>query len=315
MLNRKEQEPGVRSQEPGARSQEPGDCPRALKGPRQQGVERLSVRRIPYLLLAGFCLFFVSSCRMDMQDQPKYKVYRASSFFKDGLSSRQLPEGTVPRGYLRADGALYTGKKDKAQANQNASGAQNAGGQQSRNAQTQSGGNTNNGGNMNGGASNAGGATSAGGAASNIYEDDVDTFPFPVTAELVTRGQERYQIFCSMCHGLSGYGDGMIVRRGFRKPPSYYEDKVRQAPVGHYFDVITKGWGTMPPYAEQIPVQDRWAIVAYIRALQLTVPPGPQNANNGPGQTAAAGTTTQPQPQSQQQRPANSQTPKRGGQR
>ncbi|HEV7860646.1 MAG TPA: cytochrome c [Pyrinomonadaceae bacterium] len=301
MLNRKEQEPG--------------DCPRALAGPpRQQGVERLSVRRIPYLLLVGFCLFFVASCRMDMQDQPKYKVYRSSTFFKDGLSSRQLPEGTVPRGYLRADGALYTGKKDKAQAGQNASGAQNAQGQQNQNAQGQSnGGNTNNG----GGATGAGGATNTSGAASNIYEDDVDTFPFPVTNELVTRGQERYQIFCSMCHGLSGYGDGMIVRRGFRKPPSYYEDRVRQAPVGHYYDVITKGWGAMPAYADQVPVQDRWAIVAYIRALQLTVPPGPQNGNTGSGPTAA---TPPPQQQQQSQRqqsrqPANSRTPKSGGQR
>jgi mono/diheme cytochrome c family protein len=295
MLNRKEQESGARSQEPGA-------CPRGLTGPRQ-GVERLSVRRIPYLLLAGFCLFFVSSCRMDMQNQPKYKVYRGSTFFKDGLSSRALPEGTVPRGYLRADASLYTGKKDKTQAGQNASGAQqNTQGQQSQNAQSQNGGgNTNN-----GGSTGAGGSTSASSAASNIYEDDVDTFPFPVTPELVTRGQERYQIFCSMCHGLSGYGDGMIVRRGFRKPPSYYEDKVRQAPVGHYYDVITKGWGAMPAYADQIPVQDRWAIVAYVRALQLTVRPG---GSDGPRETPAQ------QPQPPQRQPANSQTPKTGGQR
>jgi hypothetical protein len=120
-----------------------------------------------------------------------------------------------------------------------------------------------------------------------------------------------------MCHGLSGYGDGMIVRRGFRKPPSYYEDRVRQAPVGHYYDVITKGWGAMPAYADQVPVQDRWAIVAYIRALQLTVPPGPQNGNTGSGPTAA---TPPPQQQQQSQRqqsrqPANSRTPKSGGQR
>jgi mono/diheme cytochrome c family protein len=297
-----------KAQEPGAGSREPGDCPRALTGPRQN-VERLSARRIPYLLLAGFCLFCVSSCRMDMQDQPKYKVYRASNFFKDGLSSRSLPEGTVPRGYLRADASLYTGKKDKAQAGQNASGGQNTGGQQNQNAQGQSGVGSGGGNANNGGASGAGGATNAGGAAANIYEDDVETFPFPITPELVTRGQERYQIFCSMCHGLSGYGDGMIVRRGFRKPPSYYEDKVRQAPVGHYYDVITKGWGAMPSYSEQIPVQDRWAIVAYIRALQLTVPPAPQQ-----GGSDGARETPAQQPQSQQ-RPANSRTPQSGGQR
>jgi len=256
----------------------------------------------PYFFLFTFaCCLFFSGCRMDMQNQPKYKVYRGSTFFKDGLSSRQLPEGTVPRGYLRADASLYTGKKDKTQAGQNAPGAQNTQGQQNQNAQSQSGGNMNN-----GGSTGAGGATSASSAASNIYEDDVDTFPFPVTNELVTRGQERYQIFCSMCHGLSGYGDGMIVRRGFRKPPTYYEDKVRQAPVGHYYDVITKGWGAMPAYADQIPVQDRWAIVAYIRALQLTVQPG---GSDGPRETPAQ------QTQPPQRQPANSQTPKTGGQR
>jgi mono/diheme cytochrome c family protein len=259
---------------------------------------RLRLRRVARLVPLMLCLFFAASCRVDMQDQPKYKVYRSSTFFKNGLSSRTLPEGTVARGQLRADGALYTGKMDKAQAGQNgASGGQN-------NAQAQSS-------NANNGASGAGAASSSNNAASNTFEGDVDAFPFPVTAELVDRGQERYQIFCSMCHGLSGYGDGMIVRRGFRKPPSYYDDDLRKAPVGHYYDVITKGWGAMPAYADQVPVQDRWAIVAYIRAMQLTVPPSASqpNSNTGP-QT----TTTQQQPSPQQQ-PANSRTPKTGGQR
>jgi mono/diheme cytochrome c family protein len=252
---------------------------------------------------------------MDMQDQPKYKVYRGSAFFKDGLSSRPLPEGTVPRGFLRADAALYTGKSDKAVAGQGASSSgQNTQGQQnergaSQAVQSQSGAGANNGSRTTGSA-----GANAANAAANIYEGDVETFPFPITPELVARGQERYQIFCSICHGLSGYGDGMIVRRGFRKPPSYYEDNLRKAPVGHYYDVITKGWGAMPPYAEQIPVQDRWAIVAYIRALQLTVPPEPQTGNAGPQQTPPPPQQSQ-SPQSQRQQPANSQTPKTGGQR
>ena len=86
-------------------------------------------------------------------------------------------------------------------------------------------------------------------------------FPFPVTQQVLERGQERYQIFCAVCHGLTGDGDGMVVRRGFRKPSSYYDTRLRSAPVGHFFDVMTNGWGAMPSYAQQIPATDRWAII------------------------------------------------------
>lgn len=99
---------------------------------------------------------------------------------------------------------------------------------------------------------------------------DSNVFPIPVTRELLERGQERFNIYCSVCHGLVGNGDGMIVRRGFRRPPSYHIDRLRQAPVGHFYDVITNGFGAMPDYATQIPPRDRWAIIAYIRTLQLS---------------------------------------------
>ncbi|MBX5490288.1 MAG: cytochrome c [Chloroflexi bacterium] len=99
---------------------------------------------------------------------------------------------------------------------------------------------------------------------------DVDQFPFPVTRDVLLRGQERFNIFCTPCHGWVGNGDGMVVQRGFTRPPSFHTDQLRQAPVGHFFDVITNGFGSMPSYAAQIPVRDRWAIVAYIRALQLS---------------------------------------------
>jgi mono/diheme cytochrome c family protein len=102
------------------------------------------------------------------------------------------------------------------------------------------------------------------------YPDDVELFPIPVTAKVVERGKERYEIFCSACHGLTGNGDGMIVRRGFRRAASFNDDRLRQAPVGHFFDAITNGWGAMPSYAPQIPPEDRWAIIGYIRALQLS---------------------------------------------
>ncbi len=99
-------------------------------------------------------------------------------------------------------------------------------------------------------------------------------FPFPVTWDVMRRGQERFNIFCSPCHSRTGNGDGMVVRRGFRAPPSLHVDRLRQAPVGHFFDVITNGFGAMPDYKPQIPVRDRWAIIAYIRALQASTAAG-----------------------------------------
>jgi mono/diheme cytochrome c family protein len=97
-----------------------------------------------------------------------------------------------------------------------------------------------------------------------------ERFPFPLDAGVLRRGAERYGVFCTPCHGALGRGDGMVVRRGYRRPPSFHLDRLRQAPPGHYFDVMTKGFGAMPDYAEQTPVRDRWAIAAYIRALQLS---------------------------------------------
>jgi mono/diheme cytochrome c family protein len=98
----------------------------------------------------------------------------------------------------------------------------------------------------------------------------VETLPFPVTRTLLERGHERYEIYCAPCHDRVGSGQGMVVRRGFRRPPSLHIDRLREAPIGHFFDVISNGFGAMPDYAAQIPPRDRWAIAAYIRALQLS---------------------------------------------
>ncbi len=197
------------------------------------------------LLTIGLCLAG-AGCRRDMQDQPKMKPFRGSTFFVDGLSGRQPIEGTIPRGFLRTDTEYFTGKKSASSSSPASPAVQNA----------------------------------------NAFTDDVDTFPFPITKETVHRGRERYEIFCTVCHGLTGHGDGMVVRRGFRRAASFNDDRLRQAPVGHFFDAITNGWGAMPSYASQIPVQDRWAIIAYIRALQLSQ----QNPQ------AAAGATPSPVP-------------------
>ncbi len=98
----------------------------------------------------------------------------------------------------------------------------------------------------------------------------VTLFPFPVTREVLRRGQDRFNIFCAPCHGRLGDGEGMIVQRGFRRPPSYHIYRLRNAPVGHFYDVITHGFGSMYDYADRIAPRDRWAIVAYIRALQFS---------------------------------------------
>jgi mono/diheme cytochrome c family protein len=216
------------------------------------------------LLLGTYCLLFITGCRQDMQDQPRYEAYEPSKFFKDGLSSRTPVEGTVPRGYLREDTHLYTGKRSAGGQNQSSRGASASG-----SAGTQTGTSDSNAGSA---GSTAGTGAQGSGSSAAMFPDDVDTFPFPVTREVVERGRERYEIFCAMCHGATGAGDGMIVRRGYKQPPSYFTEDLRNAPVGHFFDVITNGWGSMPRYSQQIPAQDRWAIIAYIRALQLSHP-------------------------------------------
>jgi mono/diheme cytochrome c family protein len=193
-----------------------------------------------FLLLTAFCLLLTGcGVRLDMQDQPRYKVYKKSDFFADGKSSRPPVDGTVARGQLRENKAFYTGKID----NPNTS------------APVQS-------------TTDATGNTLV-----TSFPNDIDEFPMPVTKELVERGRERYNIYCIVCHGPVGNGDGMVVRRGFPQPPTYHDDRLRNAPVGHFFDVITNGWGKMSSYAYQVQPADRWAIVAYIRALQVSQSP------------------------------------------
>jgi mono/diheme cytochrome c family protein len=99
---------------------------------------------------------------------------------------------------------------------------------------------------------------------------DAAIFPFRVDATVMARGRDRFDIFCAPCHGRTGQGDGMVVLRGYRRPPSLHQDRLRAAPAGHFFDVITNGFGAMPDYAAQVKAEDRWAIVAYLRALQLS---------------------------------------------
>lgn len=163
------------------------------------------------LLIAASAV--LAGCRQDMHDTPRYEAYEANPFFPDGRASRVPPDGTVARGQLRDDDALYTGRVDGAYT---------------------------------------------------------DTFPFAISHADLKRGQERFNAYCTPCHGGLGDGNGMVVQRGLRQAASYHQDRLRQERPGYFFDVISNGFGSMQGYADAIPVRDRWLIAAYIRALQLS---------------------------------------------
>ena len=190
-----------------------------------------------------------------MHDQPKYRALRPIDrigSINDERSARPQVEGTVARDQLRDDIEFYTGKLAASQPNSSPSSSQLAAA--ARSAVTQQ-------------AAQDGRATQA---AQPSYQGFVTEFPMPITAADLDRGQERFNIYCSVCHGRLGDGSGMIVKRGFRKPPSFHDERLRNAPIGYFFDVETNGFGAMPDYASQIPPEDRWRIISYIRALQLS---------------------------------------------
>jgi len=181
-----------------------------------------------YLATAGVCLvvLFAGCSRQEMADQARYDTFEPDPHFADGRSARPLVEGVVPRGHLRDDVLLYTGKQTASDAN------------------------------------------------------FADTFPFEITEPVLRRGQERFNIFCGVCHGHTGHANGIIVERGYLRPPNFHTEpsrgyppndpkvSLREVPVGYLFDVITNGYGAMPDYRSELKPQDRWAVVAYLRALQ-----------------------------------------------
>ena len=165
------------------------------------------------LLLLAAVVASAAGCTQDMANQPRYNPLRASTFFADGRSARPLVEGTVARGYLRADEKMYTGM---------------------------------------------------------VGGKPIAEIPIPITRDDLKRGQERYNINCTPCHDRVGYGNGLVAQRGFRHPPSYHIERLRNAPVGYFFDVMTRGFGAMQNVADRVTPEDRWKIAAYIRALQLS---------------------------------------------
>lgn len=197
----------------------------------------------------------IGGCRQDMHDAPRYEAFEASTTFADNRASRTAPAGTVARGWLRDDEALYTGK---------------------------------------------------------IAGQTVEAFPFAITHADLQRGQQRFNIYCTPCHGRLGDGNGMVVQRGYRQAASFHQDRLRQERVGYFYDVITNGFGAMPDYAAQIPVRDRWLIVAYVRTLQLSqhatledVPAGSRGGlDAAAGDTPATGAVPAPAPGAATAKPA-----------
>lgn len=249
---------------------------RGSQGSGVRGQKGAARRRVIFCLLTSvFCLLSFG-CRMDMQDQPRYEYYEPGDkkFFPDGASSRATVEGTVPRqaggpgAYRDREDYLYTGKAAGGGANASAQAGGGVGAalpnmQAGMAAGAQAGASTLVRGNVAGGAPDARAATATGGP---------DLFPVTIDKAALERGRDRYQIFCSACHGMTGEGDGMITRRGFQKPPSFYDDRLQEGttPASHFFDVITNGWGAMPDYSAQLSAEDRWKVIAYLRALQLS---------------------------------------------
>lgn len=167
-----------------------------------------------YTLIMFVTALCITSCRRDMQDQPKYKPLQKSEYFADGRASRPTPPNTIARDEGGNTDVLHTGL-------------------------------------LNG--------------------HFAEAFPLPVTADFLQRGEDRYNIFCSPCHGMTGTGDGMVHRRGFWIPPSLHTTRLQNVPHGYLFQVINNGYGAMSAYADQIvEVKDRWAIVAYIRVLEIS---------------------------------------------
>ncbi len=175
----------------------------------------MSLNRTTLLLVAAAALA-LAGCRRDMQDQPRLKPFKESSFFEDGMANQPVPAGTVARGLLKEDTHYWQGRDENGQLSA--------------------------------------------------------TLPakFTVDRDLLLRGKERFEIFCSPCHDSTGGGRGMVVQRGFKQPQPLWEDRLKAMPVGYFFDVATSGFGIMPSYKIQVPEDDRWAIAAYIRVLQVS---------------------------------------------
>jgi mono/diheme cytochrome c family protein len=219
-------------------------------------------------MLIGALILMASGCQQEMANQPSYRPLVPSRLFPNGMSARQLPRGVVAREWKASNDPLKNGLKSQFRDELTVS-AEDA---KTTEAKPPSG-------------------------APTEPSHFVDTFPFAITRADLERGQERYTIYCALCHDSVGTGRGKIVERGYVKPPNFHTDASRgfarydksvpltTAPIGYIFEVITRGYGAMPRYGPQISEADRWRIIAYLRALQLSqyaviddLPVGPRKA-------------------------------------
>ncbi len=235
-------------------------------------------------LALGGCDRQGNSSPVDMWNRSRLKPYEASPVFDNGNSSRPIVPGTIARGQVEQDklyppgmlsGTYYGGKADtsshynESRPGEGMVGASTPEGVRAGTVRDAAAANSN--------ITPGSNIPNQTGAIDPIYLGDggkMTTFPIKVDATVIKRGKVQYEVYCAPCHANDGYGNGMIVQRGFPQPPSYHSDRLRNAPVGHYFEVITNGYGAMYSYASRVAPEDRWAIIAYIRALQLS-----QNAN------------------------------------
>jgi mono/diheme cytochrome c family protein len=187
---------------------------------------------------AAGVLLCCPACQQEMGEQPSYRPLKPSVFFADGQSARPLVDGTVARGELRLDRHFFAGLRGPAEGGPPLEDSSSLSLPVARTD-----------------------------LAKKPYARD---FPFAVSYDVLERGRRRFDIYCAVCHGPLGHGDGVVVERGFTPPPTYHDDRLRAAPVGYFFDVITHGYGSMPDYAGQVPPRDRWAIIAYLRVLQFS---------------------------------------------
>ena len=219
----------------------------------------LLMRRILLLMMISIA-GIITGCQQEMAEQPAYRPLERSAFFPDERSARPLPAGVVPRGPLQLADPLYSGLSNQPAAPTAAIALLGLG---------------------------SAPPVALPGAIDMAVktlaaQEYTSALPYSLTKEVLLRGQERFEIFCAVCHGADGHGNGKIVQRGYTRPPNYVTDlsrgfehrgiriRLRDVPVGYFFEVVTKGYGAMPDYESQVPPQDRWAIASYVRALQIS---------------------------------------------
>jgi mono/diheme cytochrome c family protein len=194
-------------------------------------------RRWRHCLSAAF--YLLVGCQQQMAVQPSPRPDRVNSFFPDGETTRPLVPGTVARGHLHWGQPVFTGTAPGEPDVRTLLAERIA-------------------------------AEARGNFKAASKNPELDAFPFPIDRQTLKLGQNRYMIYCIVCHDALGTGHGKIVERGYTPPPSFHTEELRKAPPGHFFTVITYGHGSMPDYRQQIPPRQRWAIAAYVKALQLS---------------------------------------------